>query len=140
MMWVKDTNRCLLCTDAQALPCSVDSGDSCPDTVCPEDAVTYTCTVATVMGSTVWRLPTGTCTDTDDAIGLTQTIGCSTATGMCVPFKAANQPADGAGQCLVSTLTVTASLNISNTLIQCTNQPPVGDAVLVSNATLLVAG
>ena len=74
--------------------------------------MTYTCNVTTVMGSTVWRLPAGTCTDSDNAIGLTQTIGCSAATGMCGPFEAANQPAVG-GQCLVSTLTVTATLLVA---------------------------
>ena len=128
----------LLCTDAQALPCSVDSGGVCPDVVCPGDVVTYTCDVTAVMGSTVWRFPTGTCTN--DAIGLAQTTGCAGSTGItCGPFEAANQPAVG-GECLVSTLTVTASHNISNSLIQCTNEPPLGDAVLVDNATLLVAG
>ena len=129
----------LLCTDAQSLPCSVDSGGVCPDVVCPGDVVTYICDVTSVVGSTVWRLPAGTCTDTDDAIGLTQTTGCSAATGACGPFEAANQP-DVGGQCLVSTLTVTASLDISNSLIQCSNDPTPGDAVLVGNATLLVAG
>ena len=99
--------------------------------------MTYTCTVATVMGSTVWRLPAGTCSG--DVIGLPQTVGCSAATGTCGPFEAANQP-DVGGQCLVSTLTVTASLNISNSLVQCTNEPPLGDAILVGSATLLVAG
>ena len=83
----------LLCTDAQSLPCSVDSGGVCSDVVCPGDVVTYTCDVTAVMGSTVWRFPTGTCTD--DAIALAQTIGCAAATGMCDPFDAANQPADG---------------------------------------------
>ena len=130
----------LLCTDAQALLlCSVDSGGACPDVVCPGDVVTYTCDVTTVMGSTVWSLPAGTCTDSDDAIALTQTTGCAAATGVCGPFEAVNQP-DVGGQCLVSTLTVTASLDISNSLIQCTNQPPVGDVVPVDNAALLVAG
>ena len=129
----------VLVKDAQAmLPCSVDSGGACLGMVCPEDVVTYTCDVTAVMGSTVWSLPAGTCPG--DAIGLTQTIGCSAATGItCGPFVAANQPAVG-GVCLVSTLTVTASHDISNSLVQCTNQPPVGNATSVGNVTLLVAG
>ena len=116
------------------------SGGVCPDVVCPGDVVTYTCDVTAVMGATVWWLPAGTCADTDDAIGLAQTTGCAGSTGItCGPFEAANQPAVG-GVCLVSTLTVTASHDISNSLIQCTNQPLVGDPVPVGNTTLLVAG
>ena len=103
--------------------------------------MTYTCDVATVMGSTVWRLPAGTCPENDDAIGLPHTTGCSTATGMCGPFEAANKPSVG-GECSVSTLTVTASHNINNSHIECTNEPPdpLGNVVIVGDATLLVEG
>ena len=132
----------VLCTDAQSLPCSVDSGGAggvCPDVVCPGDVVMYTCTLPEVLGTTLLTLPDSYCTDS--LIRLTQDMGgCSSDSGDCGPFTATNE--NTTGDCLVSTLTVTASLNINNSLIQCSNDPPGGstDPVLVSSATLLVAG
>ena len=131
------TMQCLLCTDAQSLPCSTDSGGVCPETICPGDVVMYTCTLPEVLGTTLWTLPEGLCDE--NVIPLAQEIGCSGSDDTCGPFKVANQP-DVGGQCLVSTLTVTASLNISNSLIQCSNDPTPGDPVPVGSATLLVAG
>ena len=123
---------------AQSLPCSGVVG-VCPSTFCPGDVVTYTCTLPEVLGSTIWTLPDGHCDS--DVIALAQATGCSVSAGTCGPFEAVNQPADGAGQCLVSTLTVTASHNITNSLIQCMNDP-VGSPlpIVVGSATLLVAG
>ena len=99
----------------------------------------FTCTVAEVFGSTLWTFPKGHCTS--DVVSLAQEAGCSSVAGSCGPFEAANQPANAAGECLVSTLTVTASHNISNSLIKCSNDPPGSPApVLVGSTTLLVAG
>ena len=112
----------------------------CPEAFCSGDVVTYKCNVSEALGTTQWTFPEGHC-DSESIIRLTQEAGCSNVSGSCGPFVAANQPANAAGECLVSTLTVTASHNISNSLIQCSNDPPGSPApVLVGSATLLVAG
>ena len=113
--------------------CSVGSGGACPVAFCPGDEVTYTCDVGTAMGTTQWGLPDGTCNDS--AIPLAQSGACSNLAGTCGPFSAANDGSDGTN-CLVSSLTVTASTDFNNTLIQCNNVDLMSNPTEVGNSTL----
>ena len=121
-------------TDAQSFTCSVGSGAACPLAFCPGDEVTYTCDVGTLMGASEWRLPNGTCGDS--VISLFQFGTCSTDADTCGPFSAAN---DGTN-CLVSSLTVTASTDLNNTLIQCNNVDLSNNPTEVDSAVLSIAG
>ena len=127
-----------LSTDAQSFTCSVGSGEACPVAFCHGDEVTYTCDVGTIMGVTEWNLPDGTC-GSPSTIVLTQFGGCSTATGTCGPFSAANDGSDGTN-CLVSSLTVTASTDLNNTLIQCNNVDLMNNPTQVGSTVLTIAG
>ena len=124
--------------DAQSFTCSVGSGGACPVAFCPGDEVTYTCNVGTVMGATEWRLPDGTC-GSPSTISLAQSGACSTLTGTCGPFSAANDGSDGTN-CLVSSLTVTASTDLNNTLIQCINVDLSNNPTEVGSAVLIITG
>ena len=124
-------------TDAQSFTCSVGSGGACPVAFCPGDEVTHTCDVGTLMGATEWRLLNGTCDDS--VISLNQFGSCSDADGTCGPFSAANDGSDGTN-CLVSSLTVTATTDLNNTLIQCSNVDLLNNPTGVGSAVFTIAG
>ena len=111
---------------------------ACPVAFCPGDEVTYTCDVGTVMGATEWRLPDDTC-GSPSAIALIQFGACSTDDDTCGPFSAANDGSDGPN-CLVSSLTVTASTDLNNTLIQCINVDLMSNPTVVGSTTLFITG
>ena len=113
------------------------SGGACPVAFCPGDEVTHTCDVGTLMGATEWRLPNGTCDDS--IISLNQFGSCSDADGTCGPFSAANDGSDGTN-CLVSSLTVTATTDLNNTLIQCSNVDLLNNPTEVGSAVFTIAG
>ena len=124
-------------TDAQSFTCSVGSGGACPVAFCPGDEVTYTCDVGTVMGATEWKLPNGTCGDS--VISLSQFGTCATDDDTCGPFSAVNDGSDGTN-CLVSSLTVTASTDLNNTLIRCKNVGLSNSVTQVDSAILTIIG
>ena len=113
------------------------SGAACPVAFCPVDGVTYTCNVGTAMGTTQWGLPDGICNDS--AITLAQSGICSADADTCGPFSAANDGSDGTN-CLVSSLNVTASTDLNNTLIQCTNVDLSNNPTQVGGAVLFITG
>ena len=125
-------------SDAQSFTCSVGSGGACPVAFCPGDEVTHTCDVGTVMGTTQWTLPNGTC-GSRSVITLAQSGVCSDADDTCGPFSAANDGNDGTN-CLVSSLTVTTSTDLNNTLIQCTNVDLSNNPTEVGSTTLYITG
>ena len=90
------------------------------------------------MGATEWRLPNGTFCG-DSVISLSQIGSCSDVDDTCGPFSAANDGSDGTS-CLVSSLTVTTSTNLNNTLIQCSNVDLMSNPTEVGSAVLTIAG
>ena len=114
------------------------SGGACPVAFCPGDEVTHTCDVGTVMGTTQWTLPNGTC-GSRSVITLAQSGVCSDADDTCGPFSAANDGSDGTN-CLVSSLTVTASTDLNNTLIQCNNVDLSNNPTQVDSTALYITG
>ena len=99
--------------------------------VCPGEELTYTCNIfddTSAFPIAVWS---GLCADSSD-ISIVHGI-LAQESGTCGPFTVQATGSDG--DCYTSTLTVTASPELNETVIQCSNV-----AVEVGNTTLLVAG
>ena len=114
---------------------------------CPGDGVTYICEVTgTPEGNNAWILPDGTCAcgrAPSDRISISQgpAGSCSSFSGDCGPFTAANAVTDGTVPCVVSTLSFTASAELHNSFIECINTNHIGtDVTTVGNATVLITG
>ena len=143
----KNTRACMQFRSTQALHCwlvactalIVPAVEGCPSftssveegrAVCPGEELTYTCTIFQMGGIpvAVWS---GFCADSSDIIIVHGVPGQDS--GMCGPFSAQATGSDGG--CHTSTLTVNVSLELSGTVIRCSNV-----TVEVGRATLLVTG
>ena len=143
----KNTRACMQFRYTQAPNCwlvsctalIVPAVESCPSftssveegrAVCPGEELTYNCTIFQTGGTpiAVWS---GFCADSSD-INIAHGFPAQES-GMCGPFSVQATGSDG--DCYTSTLTVTASLELSGTVIQCSH-----GSVEVDRATLLVAG
>ena len=117
---------------------------SCPPVACPGAQVTLTSTVLTAVGSNLWVLPNGTCSNstTPDSILLPQTAGaCKGITGICGPYKASNVGDPGASNsCLTSNLTVTANTTMTSSVIQAGTRTVGGQTAIVNTTQITVIG
>ena len=106
---------------------SVEEGRAC---VCSGEKLTYNCTIFddSTFPAAVWS---GFCANSFD-IYIFHGIPAQES-GMCGPFSV--QATGNVSGCHTSTLTVTASLELNGTVIQCSHK-----SVEVGRATLLVAG
>lgn len=124
----------------QFLPCNQSTGLSCPNMLCPNSSVIYTCEITNPRGITQWTFPTGTCTNSGDMIALNQDtlLNCVKQVAVCGPFAATNNvPTNGA--CTTSTLSVLVTNQLNGTMITCSNA---GGAYrdIIGYATITLAG
>ena len=143
----KNTRACMQFRSTQALHCwlvactalIVHAVESCPSftssveegrAVCPGEELTYTCTIFDNTSSNPTAVWSGFCADSSDIV---IAYGSSQESGMCGPFTVQAIASDG--DCHTSTLTVTASLELNGTVIQCSHE-----SVEVGRAALLLAG
>ena len=144
----KNTRACMQFRSTQALHCwlvactalIVPAVESCSSftssveegrAVCPGEELTYTCTILFQTGGTPIAFWSGFCADNSD-INIFHGI-LAQESDMCGPFSVQATGSDG--DCYTSTLTVTASLDLSGTVINCSHE-----SVEVGRATLIVAG
>ena len=144
----KNTRACMQFRSTQALHCwlvactvlIVHAVESCPSftssveegrAVCPGEELTYNCTIFDDMNNFPAAVWSGFCPDNSD-INIAHGIPAQES-DMCGPFSVQATGSDS--DCYTSTLTVTASLDLSGTVINCSHE-----SVEVGRATLIVAG
>ena len=141
----KNTRACMQFRSSQALlvACTaliVPPVEGCPSftssveegrAVCPGEELTYTCTIFDNTSTIPVAFWSGFCAD-NSAINIIHGIP-SLESGTCGPFSVQATGSDG--DCHTSTLTVNVSLELSGTVIRCSNT-----SVEVGRTTLIVAG
>ena len=105
--------------------------------------MTFTSTVLAAVGSNIWLLPIGTCSGSapPDSILLTQTAGgCAGTTMTCGPYTATNADPGASNPCLTSTLSVTATSNMTSSVIQVGTRSVGGQNTIVNTTQIMIKG
>lgn len=134
---------CYVCSfpvHSQNFTCEVDGNVvQCPPVVCPGAQVTFISTALDAIGINLWVFPLGTCPP-DNRIELVQTIHfCKGMTGTCGPYTASNVGDPVASSpCLTSSLTVTANISLSSSVIQVGTLSVDGNETTIMDITQLI--
>ena len=117
---------------SQTLPCQLTGGTSCPTIICPNTAVSYTCSVGSYAGSTQWNVTSvGACSATQLTLvqgPLGPSVTClnsSSSNAVCGPFTVTNTPILTSNTyCLTSTLSVVVTPAMNGLVVSCSSYLP----------------
>ena len=134
---------------SQTLPCQLNGGTSCPTMICPNTAVSYTCSVGSYVGNTLWSVPSvGACNASSLLVsqGFPGTgLSCLTtlSSAVCGPFTATNTPPLKSNTyCLNSTLSVVVTPAMNGLVVSCSSYSvsPPQTATSIGSASISVVG
>ncbi|KAL5479339.1 hypothetical protein EMCRGX_G022851 [Ephydatia muelleri] len=119
------------------LPCKQSTGLSCPNALCPNTSVTYTCDISNALGTSHWAFPSGTCASNAIELDEIALLHCATQVGRCGPFTASNV-ASRNGACTTTIISFFATNQLNGTRLTCLT---VGGAYsnTIGYATILLA-